>query len=292
MLSSHWQLARACRALCTAAALALLPQGAAGDVVYEVKIDPPNGFHITEIPFCVTATVTPLESAHGSAPSGTVTFYVNFNRGTPKRLDNKDRARIQLNEVDLQEGWNDISAWYRADGGSAYWEADASYYYDPLRARAKSARVRADSAAQPALRATVTTLTPIPPNPAPGQFIRLNTQVVDCQDASIYPKGGVTFVDEANQFTIGPISVMDGWANLIFPAQWLPLGSSAVTAKFEGDYNFVDSSDWVAVTVNPPPPPPAKARRMAGPRAYRSGLARDKPRRSMRRQAPPGKGTR
>ena len=274
MLSSYSKLARTWRALCMAAALALLPQGAAGDIMYEVTIDPPDGFDIMETPFCVTATVTAFD---GSAPSGTMTFEVNFNRRTPQPLDNKNRARIQLNEVDLQEGWNDIFALYRADGGSAYWAAVASYYYDPLRAKAKSARVRADSAAQPGLRATITTLTPIPPNPDPGQFIRLNTQVVDCQDASVYPKGGVTFVDEANQFTIGPISVMEGSANLIFPAHWLPLGSSVVTAKFEGDYNFVDSSDPVAVTVNPPPPPPAKARRMSGPRAYRSGSMREKP---------------
>lgn len=244
MLSSHSQLARACRALCTTVALALLPHGAAWAVDYRVTLDPPDGFIIRDVPLLVTATVTPVPA------TGRVSFWVG-NEGPryPQPLDTKGRACIQIDQADLDQ-WSSGSSYVGAvcDDGQNPGRLDSvRYYYDPTPARATSPRVGANST-EPGQHLTMTALTPIPPNPVAGNYLQLSAQMTDCQDGSVYPQGRVTFCDGdewlGETYTDGV-----GVANYTFPAVYLRLGSNLVTAYFEGNAGFARSADSATVTL-------------------------------------------
>lgn len=304
MLSSHWQCARVCRALCMAAALCLLPQGAAWagqDVT--VQVTPLTGTMINSFPYPIAAYVWPPQGE--PSPAGTVNFKVNGYFVGSSTVNNYSAPfNLQADHFIPEDGNgrpNYVEADYLGDGCFSPGSDTVVYeYYGPPRVRENSARTRANSAptragraAHPAVRSTKTKLTPLPPNPGLGQYIEFSAQVTDCADAFVYPQGNVDFCDTTNNKWVGAVNVSRGFAKLTLPADHLGVGSHLVTAKFTPSEWFGASSDWATVTVLPSH---GKAKRQAvatsPPRAECSPPARDKPRRGMRQQAPPAKGTR
>ena len=292
MFNSHLQLARACRALWTAAAMALLPQGAAWatDHDYEVTIDPPDGFQIIETPFIITATVKPVYPSvpAGARPRPTGTAAIAINQwGDFKPVDAKGRTCMQVDEYKLLNDYNFAWVRYMVDDVLRGY-VGGYYHYDPTRVRAKSPRERADSAAQPGQHLTMTSLTTIPSNPVAGPYITFSVQVTDCEDRTQNPQGNVTFCDGDQWLgTIGSLS--EGSTNLSFPVDELRLGPSLVTAYFEGNASFAPSADSAVVRVVQSR---GRANAEAKPTLECANPPRQKPRSGVHPQPPPGKGTR
>lgn len=160
MLSPHSQFARAWGAFCMAATLALLP-GVAWAADYQVTLDPPDGFIIRDAPLLVTATVKSVDPSVPAGvrarPTGTIKLDVGLLGGPdvrgPLPLDSQGRACTQINQADLDKywsntwGWNYVFAEYGYDEGAKFAGQEVTYHYDPMRAGAKSPRMRGDGAA-------------------------------------------------------------------------------------------------------------------------------------------------
>ena len=307
MLSSHSQLVRACRALCTAAALALLPQGAAWagqDVI--VRITPNDSTEIHSFPFPIVAHVNPPDG--DPSPTGTVNFKVNGWLVGSSTVNNY-AAPFNLQDDHFWSNANPnsqpniIEADYLGDGcfNPAWWAV--GYYNDATyQTRAKSARPRSAPAraapdraagarpgrgAQREAQLTNTTLTPVT---SPGQTIDLTAEVTDCQDRTVNPTGTVTFLDKDSKPLGKPAPVLLKVAKITISTDQLAPGDNLLTASFKGTNGFGDSSGTASVTVTPSAK--TKAKGVSPPRAYRRERSPGKPRHDLRPQAPPGRGTR
>lgn len=305
MLSFHSQFARACRALCTAAALTVLPHGAAwadGDG-YDVRIsfDPPSGQNLVGEDPQLLITVEGLNSPPALTTTGSVDITLNGNPyGRFPLQDQSVTVPIAEDDQLIAWGsWNLVTAHYNGDGCFNSGDASASYRYYPPSAGQRDAkrrpaasaprvaRGRSHGAARHAQRPTKTKLTPVT---SPGQTIDLTAELTDCQDRTVNPMGTVTFLDKDSKPLGNPAPVLLKVAKITISTDQLGPGDNLLTASFKGTNGFGDSSGTAAVTV--PPSAKTKAKAVSPPRANRSGPSRDKPRHGMRPQAPPGRGAR
>src|SRR5262249_20993933 len=105
-------------------------------------------------------------------------------------------------------------------------------------------------AAAPEKAASVTTVTPSPTSPLPGQSVTLTAAVGASAPGSGTPTGSVDFFDTTPGTDLGTVPLSGGTAVLSTGA--LAAGPHTVTATYLGDGHFLGSAGDAALEVIPP----------------------------------------
>lgn len=165
----------------------------------------------------VTFTATVAASAPGAGtPTGTITFFLGLN---PLGNATLVGGVATLDTTSLPVGSNAVTASYEGDGNFGGSTSSA-------------ATVTVSSAS------TTTTLTAAPSSAVFGQAVVLTATLAVVSPGSGVPTGTVEFLNGTT--SIGSATLNAGVATLTTSS--LPVGSNAITARYQGDPNFLAST--------------------------------------------------
>jgi autotransporter-associated beta strand protein len=178
-------------------------------------------------PISLSATVTASSSSVTLTPTGNVQFFNGSTSLGTAALNGSGTA--MLPNVSLPTGMPSITAEYAGDSNFAS-------------STSAGVTVTVNQAN------TTTTITSITPNPSGlGQTTTITAMVAPLSPGAGTITGSIEFLSGTTMLGMGTIS--SGVATL--PTAALPLGANSITAKYEGDTNFMTStSPAVTATVN------------------------------------------
>ncbi|MGP0067913.1 MAG: Ig-like domain repeat protein, partial [Isosphaeraceae bacterium] len=172
----------------------------------------------------LTATVAPTTTGTGT-PTGTVEFLINGTDAGTGVLNSSGVATYST--TSLNTGSNSITATYEGDTNFA-----TSTTTSPVTVTVAQA-------------SSTTTLTTSPNPSLSGQSVTLTAKVAAVSPGAGTPTGTVNFYSGSTELGTGTLS--DGVAS--YSTATLPIGSSSITADYQGDTNFTATNSSAVTQV-------------------------------------------